>query len=238
MAKTLDQWIATDVAKAEKLGVTKLSTEFFFRDPSRPNYIDHEHFYSPADGVILYQKFIKDPTQPVVEIKGMNYTLQDVMGDKDYNKPSLVIGVFMSFYDVHINRVPYGGIIRYKRLEPIESTNKPMLAIEKDILNKTINPDNLEYLKYNERMLNEFYIPSLDYKYYVLQIADEDVNVIAPFHEQDNLLVQNERFSLIRWGSQCDLVLPLDDRFNFEIYQDDHVHVEAGVDQLVKVSFN
>lgn len=238
MAKTLEQWLATDVAKAEKLGITKLSTEFFFRDPPRPNYIDHEHFYSPADGVILYQKFIKDPSQPVVEIKGMNYTLQDVMGDPDYNKPSLVIGVFMSFYDVHINRVPYGGIIRYKRLEPIESTNKPMLAIEKDILNKTINPDNLEYLKYNERMLNEFYIPSLDYKYYVLQIADEDVNVIAPFHEQITPLVQNERFSLIRWGSQCDLVLPLDDRFNFEICQDDHVHVEAGMDQLVKVTFN
>ena len=113
-----------------------------------------------------------------------------------------------------------------------------MLAIEKDILNKTINPDNLEYLKYNERMLNEFYISSLDYKYYVLQIADEDVNVIAPFAEQATPLVQNERFSLIRWGSQCDLVLPLDDRFNFEICQDDHVHVEAGLDQLVKVTFN
>lgn len=238
MAKTLEEWLATDVAKAEKLGITKLSTEFFFRDPPRPNYIDHEHFYSPADGVILYQKFIKDPTQSVVEIKGMNYTLQDVIGDPDYNKPSLVIGVFMSFYDVHINRVPYGGIIRYKRLEPIESTNKPMLAIEKDILNQTINPDNLEYLKYNERMLNEFYIPSLDYKYYVLQIADEDVNVIAPFHEQVTPLVQNERFSLIRWGSQCDLVLPLDDKFNFELCQDDHVHVEAGIDQLVKVTFN
>ena len=238
MAKTLDQWIATDVAKAEKLGITKLSTEFFFRDPPRPNYIDHEHFYSPADGVILYQKFIKDPTQPVVEIKGMNYTLQDVMGDSDYNTPSLVIGVFMSFYDVHINRMPYGGVVRYKRLEPIESTNKPMLAIEKDILNKTINPDNLEYLKYNERMLNTIYSPSLDYTYHVLQIADEDVNVIAPFHEQESLLVQNERFSLIRWGSQCDLVLPLDPRFKFEIVQDNHVHVEAGLDQLVKVHFN
>ena len=83
MAKTLDQWIATDVAKAEKLGITKLSTEFFFRDPPRPNYIDHEHFYSPADGVILYQKFIKDPYQPIIEIKGINYTLQDVMGDPD-----------------------------------------------------------------------------------------------------------------------------------------------------------
>lgn len=237
MSKTLDQWIATDVAKAEKLGINKLSTEFFFRDPPRPNYIDNEYFYSPADGIILYQKFINNSTQPIIEIKGMNYTLQDVMGDSGYNTPSLVIGVFMSFYDVHINRIPYGGVLRYSKLEPIESTNKPMLAIEKDILNKTINPDNLEYLKYNERVLNKIYSPSLDYTYYVLQIADEDVNVIAPFHENGSLLVQNERFGLIRWGSQCDLVLPLDNRFKFEIVQNDHVHVEGGIDQLVKMIF-
>ena len=86
-------------------------------------------------------------------------------------------------------------------------------------------------------MLNQIYAPSIDYTYYVLQIADEDVNVIAPFAEQGSSLVQNQRFSLIRWGSQCDLVLPLDDRFNFEIVQDDHVHVEAGIDPLVKVNF-
>lgn len=239
MSKSLKQWISTDVAKAEKLGVTKLSTEFFFRDPPRPNFIDNEHFYSPADGVILYQKYVKDPTEAIVEIKGINYTLQDVMGDPDYNQPSLVIGVFMSFYDVHINRVPYGGVLKYKRLDPIESTNKPMLAIEKDILNKTINPDNLEYLKFNERMLNTIYSPSLDYTYHVVQIADEDVNVIAPFAPQQNhLFAQNERFSLIRWGSQCDLVLPLDSRYTFELCQEDTYHVEAGLDQLVKVNFN
>ena len=239
MAKTLEKWLSTDVAKSEKLGVTKLSTEFFFRDPPRPNYIDHEHFYSPADGVILYQKFINDPTEPIVEIKGINYTLQDAIGDPDYNKPSLVIGVFMSFYDVHINRVPYGGMIQYKRLDPIESTNKPMLAIEKDILNEAINPDNLDYLKHNERMWNKFYSPSLDYSYYVLQIADEDVNVIAPFApEQNHLFAQNERFGLIRWGSQCDLILPLDSRYTFELCQNDHMHVEAGLDKLVRIKFN
>jgi phosphatidylserine decarboxylase len=77
----------------------------------------------------------------------MNYTVQDVLGDKNFNQPSLVIGIFMSFYDVHINRIPYSGILQYKGLDPIESTNKPMLAIEKDILNAAINPNNLEYLK-------------------------------------------------------------------------------------------
>ena len=238
MAKTLQEWIKTDVVKAEKMSIGQLSNQFFFRDPIRPNYIDHEHFYSPADGTILYQKFIKDPSEPVVEIKGINYTLQDVMCDKDYNKPSLVVGIFMSFYDVHINRIPYGGYLSYKAIDAIESMNKPMLATEKDIFNGAINPNNLEYLKYNERMWNKIYSPSLDYTYYLIQIADEDVNVISHFtNDQNDLFAQNERFSLIRWGSQVDLVLPLDNRYDFELILEDTMHVNAGLDKLVKINF-
>ena len=111
-----------------------------------------------------------------------------------------------------------------------------MLAVEKDILNKVINPNNMEYLKYNERMFNQIYVPSLDYTYYLIQIADEDVNVIAPFKKQQDLCVQNERFSLIRWGSQVDLVLPLDERYNFETILEDAMHVNAGLDKLVRLS--
>ncbi len=235
MAQRLEDWLNGEVRELQKLPVGELSNTFFFRDPLRPNYIDYEHFYSPADGTILYQKVVQ-PDESVVEIKGMNYTLKDVMGDSDYNKPSLVIGIFMSFYDVHINRIPYGGILKYRHLEPIESTNKPMLAVEKDILNKVINPNNMDYLKYNERMFNQVYVPSLDYTYYLIQIADEDVNVIAPFKHQMDLVAQNERFSLIRWGSQVDLVLPLDERFDFELVLDDAMHVNAGLDKLVKLN--
>jgi phosphatidylserine decarboxylase len=158
------------------------------------------------------------------------------MGDKDYNKPSLVVGIFMSFYDVHINRIPYGGYLSYKPIDAIESTNKPMLATEKDIFNGKINPANLEYLKYNERMWNKIYSPSIDYTYYLIQIADEDVNVIAPFtQDQNDLFAQNERFSLIRWGSQVDLILPLDERFDFELCLEDNMHIEAGIDPLIKI---
>jgi phosphatidylserine decarboxylase len=173
----------------------------------------------------------------LLKLKGMNYTLKDVMGDEDYNKPSLVIGIFMSFYDVHINRIPYGGVLTFKNLEPIESTNKPMLAVEKDILNKVINPNNMEYLKYNERMSNQVYIPSLDYTYHIIQIADEDVNVIAHFKKQQDLCTQNERFSLIRWGSQVDLVLPLDKRFTFDLLLKETMHVNAGLDKLIKINY-
>ena len=240
MAEKLEDWLNGEVAELSKLSVGELSNTFFFRDPLRPTYIDSEHFYSPADGTILYQKIVL-PGAPccenIVEIKGKNYTLQDVMGDKDYNKPSLVIGIFMSFYDVHINRIPYSGTIKYNRLEPIESTNKPMLAVEKDILNNVINPNNMDYLKYNERVLNTIYNSFLDYTYYIVQIADEDINVIAPFKQQGDLCTQNERFSLIRWGSQVDLVLPIDNRYQFELLLKETMHINAGLDKLIKINY-
>jgi len=240
MAEKLEDWLNGEVAELSKLPIGELSNTFFFRDPLRPTYVDNEHFYSPADGTILYQKLVL-PGAPccenIIEIKGKNYTLQDVMGDKDYNKPSLVIGIFMSFYDVHINRIPYSGTIKYNRLEPIESTNKPMLAVEKDILNNVINPNNMDYLKYNERVLNTIYNSSLDYTYYIVQIADEDINVIAPFKQQGDLCTQNERFSLIRWGSQVDLVLPIDDRYTFELLLKETMHINAGLDKLIKINY-
>ena len=94
----------------------------------------------------------------------------------------------------------------------------------------------MAYLKYNERMSNQVYVPSLDYTYHLIQIADEDVNVIAPFKQQNDLCVQNERFSLIRWGSQVDLVLPLDSRYEFKTMLDDTMHVNAGLDKLIKIN--
>ena len=97
---------------------------------------------------------------------------------------------------------------------------------------------SLSSLKYNERMSNQIYVPSLDYTYHIIQIADEDVNVIAPFKKQQDLCTQNERFSLIRWGSQVDLVLPLDERFKFDLLLDETNHVNAGLDKLIKITHN
>ena len=91
MAEKLEDWLNGEVKKLSKLPVGELSNTYFFRDPLRPNFIDYEHFYSPADGTIIYQKEVQ-PDEAVVEIKGMNYTLKNVMSDDDYNKPLEVEG--------------------------------------------------------------------------------------------------------------------------------------------------
>ena len=236
MAKTLQKWVETEVNEVRERPMKYLSEEYFFRDPNRPIYSDGSYFFSPADGVVVYSDIVK-PNESIVDIKGKAYSLKDAMRKEDYDKESLVIGIFMTFYDVHVNRVPYSGRLSYKELETISSHNLPMLDIEKsvlDILKPTMK--DAEYLFSNQRVLNTIFSVELGQEYYVLQIADYDVDCITPFRLQQNRsFSQNQRFSQIRYGSQVDLIIPLSKRFEFTPLLEVGTHVEAGVDPLVKI---
>jgi len=236
MAKTLDEWMQTDVSKVKGKSMRWLSEEFFFRDPSRPIYEDNSYFFAPADGVVLYAKIVK-PDESIVDIKGKSYSLQDAMRKDEYDKESLVIGIFMTFYDVHVNRIPYRGRLSYKELENISSYNLPMLDVEKKIIDELkINTTDAEYLFKNQRILNTIFSIDLGQEYYILQIADYDVDCITPFRlKQNQSFAQNQRFSQIRYGSQVDLIIPLSKDFKYEPILDVGMHVKAGVDPLVKI---
>jgi len=239
MAKSIQEWLETDVAKLKKKSVRWLSEYYFSRDLVRPIYTDSDYFFTPADGIILYQKVV-EPCDPIVEIKGKNYTLRDALQDSSYNQTSLIIGIFMSFYDVHVNRVSLTGRLCYKFLDSIQSYNFPMLVVEKDLINEgLVNLKNAEYLVNNERVINKIFAPSIQQFYYILQIADYDVDVITPFFLKQNVQVsQNQRFSFIRYGSQVDLIIPLSEKFTFEFVQEEGVHVETCFDKLVKITKN
>ena len=76
MAKTLNEWIDTDVSEVRERPMKWLSEEHFFRDPNRPIYSDTSYFFSPADGIIIYSDIVK-PNDAIVDIKGKNYSLKD-----------------------------------------------------------------------------------------------------------------------------------------------------------------
>lgn len=237
MAKSLKDWVEQDVVSVKDRSLGWLSQEFFFRDPTRPNYSDTNYFFSPADGIVLYQLTV-DPDEPIVDIKGKHYSLQDAMRDPSYDKRSIVIGIFMTFFDVHVNRVPYPGRIAYKELEEIDTFNYPMLPVEKALVHELrIDVRRAEYLHNNQRMLNRVWAADLGQSYYILQIADYDVDCIMPFQLKQNWpFMQNERFSVVRYGSQVDLIVPLSDRFDFTQIHSSGVHVEGGVDPLLRVT--
>ncbi len=238
MAKTLRTWIDTDVQQIKDSSIKWLSECYFFRDPVRAYYLDPAYFFAPADGIIIYQRIVQ-PEAGIVEIKGKPYTLREAIQDPSYaHRESLVIGIFLTFYDVHINRIPLGGYLSYKQIDKIQSLNRPMLDIEKSLLSDLrVSADQADYLFYNERVLNTIYAPAIQQNYYVLQVADYDVAVIVPYTlKQHQPFFQNRRFSQIRYGSQVDLIVPLSERYDFQLLQTEGMHVEAGVDPLIKVN--
>lgn len=236
MAMKLNDWVEQEVKPFRDTPMAWLSQYHFFRDPNRPSFTDLNYLFSPGDGIILYQKTVC-PDECLVEIKGRVYSLRDAIREPNLEGPSLVIGIFMTFMDVHINRIPYPGVLSYKELDPLDTYNHPMLDEETSIFEDLrINQDALEYLHHNERVLNRIYSLHLGQPYYVLQIADYEVDCIAPFNrKQNHPVMQGERFSQVRYGSQVDLIVPLSPRFRFLTCQKDGSHVQAGIDPLIKV---
>jgi len=237
MAKKLLDWIDTDVRPFREKPVAWLSQYHFFRDPIRPTYSDLSYFFAPADGIIVYQRRVF-PHECVITIKGRDYSLRDAVRDPYYDAESLVIGIFMTFFDVHVNRIPYPGRLSYRELDPIDSYNHPMLELERNILQDLCIPsDSMEYLHHNQRVLNRIDSVQLGQSYYMLQIADQDVDHITPFLLKQNQRVdQGQRFSQVRFGSQVDLIVPLSTRFDFNTVQEIGDHVEAGIDPIIKVT--
>jgi len=69
MAQKLQEWVDTEVQPIRDKSVRRLSEEHFFRDPVRPVFAADTHFFSPADGILLYQQTVK-PEEAILDIKG------------------------------------------------------------------------------------------------------------------------------------------------------------------------
>lgn len=241
MAIPLEEWLNTHVKEYSQYDIEMLSNLFFFREETRPAFIDRQYFFSPADGTILYQKIVY-PDEKIIEIKGENYDLNHLLGSPSpVKEPCLVIGIFMSFYDVHVNRIPYRGVLKFKPIDSIKSYNMPMIFTEKGVFknDRKYALHHAGYLMNNSRVLNSIYVPFLNYTYYLVQIADDDVDVITHFTmNQDDFFEQNSRFSFIRWGSQVDLVLPLRSDLEFKTLIPDFYHVQGVLDKLVHIKWS
>jgi phosphatidylserine decarboxylase len=229
-------WRKEAMEKYGDVSLKVMSHEKFFRDPCRAQQIDSSKFFSPVDGTIISQSRVA-PAGDVIEAKGVDVTLSDLLKPWKIDQPCLVIGVFLSFYDVHIVRMPTSGILTNQHVDPIRTANLPMLYEEQSIVKKgVVSKIDLRYMATNARVLCRINNTPMQYEYYMVLLADSDVNAILPFdHRHHAPLSQNQRSHVVRWGSQCNLILPLDPRFKFKTLQKRTDHVEAGTDALLSV---
>jgi phosphatidylserine decarboxylase len=208
---------------------------FFFRDPDRTVVPNKDILISPADGTILYAA--KMPcSEKVLTVKGIpKISINDIV-KKDLPGEAYIVGIFMSFWDVHINRIPSDGYLTYERV--LSDKLLSMIDVENRLIKnqKPILWDS-EYLIENERLVSTVTTQkdNKEWIYYIVQIADAEVEKIVPFHDSGTTLTQGTRMGMIRWGSQVDVIIPCNQGIDVEILVKEQEHIKAGLDPIIKI---
>ena len=151
----------------------------FFRDPVRYPPEDEKAILSPADGrICLIQECeLPDALGEIEEYKGKTFWR---------------VSVFMSVFNVHVNRLPTAG----------EILKKEYVAAGK-FFNASLDKASKE----NERC-NYLVKAENGQVYGVTQIAGLVARRIVPQVEEGQTLKRADRFGLIRFGSRLDVYLP------------------------------
>ncbi|MCL6583442.1 MAG: phosphatidylserine decarboxylase family protein [bacterium] len=143
---------------------------FFFRDPERKAPEDEHLIVSPADGKLIQIRQI-----PAGEVLA---------------EPAVCLSVFMSPFNVHVNRMPFQG----------------------KILKKIYNPGKfLPAYRQKASLLNEQVSVLVDTDggpIRMTQIAGRLARRIVCWAQEGDTLARGERFGMIKFGSRVDLCLP------------------------------
>ena len=143
---------------------------YFFRDPERSGERGENLVVSPADGLIVLITDVEEPSYIAAT--------------------STRISIFMNVFDVHVNRYPVNGTVRFLKY------NKGLFlhaAHEKASLD-------------NEQM--SVGIESGSRKILVRQIAGLVARRIVNYARQGASATQGTRMGIIRFGSRVDVFIP------------------------------
>lgn len=165
------------------LAVLTLCILAFFRDPERVVPQDDHAVVCPADGLVSLIQQVEPPAE---------LQLDDGSGSRGLPRgPVTRISIFMSVFDVHINRAPIGGTIRRLVYVP----------------GKFMNADLDKASEENERQ--HILIERADGAAIgFTQIAGLVARRIVPFVKPGDILAVGQRVGLIRFGSRVDVYLP------------------------------
>jgi phosphatidylserine decarboxylase len=150
----------------------------FFRDPIRVTPQGDGLIVAPADGLVTMIQPVELPR----ELAG-----PQALGDK----PMVRVSIFMSVFDVHINRTPITGTIRH------------VIYISGRFLNADLDKASEE----NERQ-HIIVEDRSGLRIGFTQIAGLVARRIVSFVKPGDMVVAGQRVGLIRFGSRVDVFLP------------------------------
>ena len=159
----------------------------FFRDPERVVPQGDNLIVAPADGLIT----LIQQVAPAPELRADEVGVDGSHGRGLGEAPLTRISIFMSVFDVHVNRTPIGGTVRRMIYVPGTFVNADLDKASED----------------NERQ--HFLIEGHDGALVgFTQIAGLVARRIVSFVRPGDALATGQRVGLIRFGSRVDIYLP------------------------------
>mgnify|MGYP001234430311 FL=1 len=152
----------------------------FFRNPKRDINLNSNHIIAPADGKIV--------------------VLEETIEHEYFKDKRIQISIFMSPFNVHVNRYPISGEIKFTKYHPgnflvawhpKSSTENERTTIV--VENKKIGPILLR------------------------QIAGAVAKRIILYAKKGEQCSQGDDMGFIKFGSRVDLFLPLDSKINIKM---------------------
>ena len=168
----------------------------FFRDPARSISYDEMTLYSPADGTIT------DISQ---------------VDDSALGPGALRIGMFLSIFNVHINRAPCS--VRVESVSYKKGKFKNAMSPESGRINESNDIVMIRLCDPKDRLL-------------VRQVSGAIARHIVCEAVENAEYRQGEQFGMIKFGSRTELYLPAGSHFEVAVKIGDKV--QAGLSPLVK----
>ncbi len=147
---------------------------YFFRDPERAIPAEPDVLLSPADGTIID---IREMDEPVY-----------------LNARARRVSVFMSVFNVHVNRAPVSGTVEFLRYNP----------------GKFISAFKDKASEDNESIFAGIRSECGNIRISVKFIAGLIARRIVFYRQVNDRVAQGERINMIRFGSRVDIFFPLD----------------------------
>ena len=152
------------------LSLIELEIITFFRDPERAIPADADALVSPADGTVTNVEEVEEP---------------------EFGK-ALRISIFLSIFNVHVNRCPFAGEVTDVRYFPGEY----------------LDARNAESAVRNEQLWIDMIDPVSKRPMRVKQISGAIARRIVCWLKPGDKLAKGERVGMIKLGSRTDLLIP------------------------------
>ena len=143
----------------------------FFRNPKRTITIDDNAIIAPADGKVV--------------------VIEEVVETEYFKDKRLQISIFMSPINVHINRYPISGIVRFSKYHP------GLFLVAWHPKSSTDNERTTIVVKHKNGQEILF-----------RQIAGAMARRIVNYSKENDSASQGSEFGFIKFGSRVDLFLP------------------------------